>query len=130
MMNNEEFNRKMEFIVNQQARFDANILQLQEGHKELQEIQKATDKKIDRFVEVFSGTSIELAESLTRLTHLTHENFKRVSESQQNTDAKIAALVDSQIQTEEKLRETDEMIRHIGKRNRPPLKRRPPRSKS
>jgi hypothetical protein len=109
MMSNEEFDRKMEFIINQQAQFDANIQQLQESHK-------ATDRKIDRFVEVFSGISIKLAEGLTSLTHLTQEGFKQVFESQKNTDVKLAALVDSQIQTEEKLRETDEIIRNIGKK--------------
>lgn len=124
MMNNEEFDRKMEFIINQQARFDANIQHLQEGHKELQQLHKATDGKLNRLADTTSG----LRESITELRDLTHEGFKllfesskrlderfkRLDESSKNTDAKINALVDAQIRTDEMLRNTDEMIRNIG----------------
>jgi hypothetical protein len=114
MMSNEEFDRKMEFLLNQQPRFDA-------GMEELKEAQKQTEKKLHVFFE-----------GLTELRNLTYDGFKLTAERFEvvarnfevvsekfnhtddrlnalfsNTDAKINALVDSQIQTEE-------IVRNIG----------------
>ena len=103
MMSNEEFDRKMEFFLNQQAQFDANIQQLQEGHKRLQEAHEATEKSVDRVVEATTRaaeTTGMLAESLGRLTDFVHDGFKLTFETFRNTDVKINALVDAQIETE------------------------------
>jgi hypothetical protein len=117
MMNNEEFDRKIEFIVNQQAKFDANMQQIQEA-------QKANEQAIARFFEGLTETKEGLADSreilaqtqetLAELTTLTTEGFKwtiqrfnAIAEDSKHTDAKIDALVNSQI-------ETAEFIRNIG----------------
>jgi len=72
MMNNEEFERKMAFIVEQQAQFAADIQQLQET-------QAQTEKVVGR------------------LANATLAGFNDVN-------VKIDALVDSQIRTDETLR--------------------------
>ena len=71
-MSNEEFERKMEFILEQQAQFASDIQQLRE-------------------VQAQTGQHLTQTEQLlTRLVNVTHEGFKDVN-------AKIDALVDSQI---------------------------------
>jgi hypothetical protein len=72
MMNNEEFERKMAFIVEQQAQFAADIQQLQET-------QAQTEKVV------------------ARLANATLAGFN-------NIDVKLDALVDSQMRTDETLR--------------------------
>ena len=90
-MNNQEFERKINFIVEQHAQFERR-----------HQIWK-----------------VEIEDILTRLARVTNEGFKDVN-------AKINALVDSQIRfeeqqkkTDEQLRRTDELLRrHLGgKRN-------------
>lgn len=79
MMNNEETDRKMAFIVEQQALFVTDIQQLRES-------QAQTDAVV------------------ARLAYATLEGFKDVN-------AKIDALVDSQIRTDESQRRTEESQR-------------------
>ena len=79
MMNNEEFERKMSFIVEQQAQFAADIQQLQES-------QVQTDKVVNR------------------LAKATLAGFNETLASFDNINVKISALVDSQIQTDQTLR--------------------------
>ena len=117
MMSNEEFDRKVEFLLNQQARFDA-------GMQELREAQKVTDEKVKHMFDGFEEGkkfAIHTRETLDELAILTTEGFKILYEQSRNTDAKIAALVNSQIETEGMLRdtkamlqETDAIVRNIG----------------
>jgi predicted transcriptional regulator len=117
MMSNEEFDRKAEFLLNQQARFDAGMQELKEGQKELQEAQKVTDEKFkhmyDGFEEIKELT-IQTREDLAELTTLTTDGFRILYEQSRNTDAKIAALVNAQIETEEMIRNTNATICTIG----------------
>ena len=78
-MNNEEFERKMAFIVEQQAQFASDIQQLREA-------QTQTDQVV-----------AQAGPIVARLANVTLEGFKDVN-------AKINALVDSQIRTDENLR--------------------------
>jgi len=87
-MSNEEFERKMTFIVEQQAQFAADIQQLRES-------QTKTDQVV-----------AQTGEIVARLANVTLEGFKDVN-------AKINALVDSQIHTDENLRHTDENLRNL-----------------
>jgi len=79
MMNNEEFERKMAFIVEQQAHFASDIQRLQES-------QTRTDQVV-----------AQMGEIVTRLANVTLDGFNDVN-------AKINALVDSQIHTDENVR--------------------------
>ena len=78
-MSNEEIERKMAFIVEQQAQFASDIQRLQES-------QARTDQVV-----------AQTGEIVARLANVTHVGFNEVN-------AKINALVDSQIRTEENLR--------------------------
>ena len=91
-MNSEEFDRKMAFIVEKQAQFASDIQQLQES-------QTRTDQVVAQTAEVVG----QMGEVVTRLAHVTHAGFTEVN-------AKINALVDAQIRTEEKLARTEENI--------------------
>ena len=79
MMSNEEIERKMAFIVEQQAQFASDIQRLQES-------QARTDQVV-----------AQTGEIVARLANVTHVGFNEVN-------AKINVLVDSQIRTEENLR--------------------------
>ncbi len=95
MMNNEEIERKMNFIVEQQAQFASDIQQLQES-------QAHTDQVVAQTAEVVA----QMGEVVTRLANVTHAGFNEVN-------AKINALVDSQIRTEGNLARTDENLRNL-----------------
>src|SRR5215813_14277787 len=84
-MNNEEFDRKMAFIVGQQAQFASDIQQLQES-------QARTDQVV-----------AQIGDVVTRLANVTHAGFTEIN-------AKINALVDAQIRTEENLMRTDKNV--------------------
>jgi ABC-type transporter Mla subunit MlaD len=94
-MNNEEFERKMAFIVEQQAQFATDIQQLGEVQGQLQ------------------ATQVQTENVVARLANATLEGFKDVN-------AKIDALVDAQIRlnesqahTDENLARTDENLRNL-----------------
>jgi len=105
-MNEQEFERKMAFIVDQQAQFASDIQELKE-------------------------TQVETANVVGRLAYVTLEGFKdvngkidalvdsqlRLAESQSRTDenlnVKIDALVDSQLKLTESQSRTTEDLRNL-----------------
>ena len=113
-MTNEEFNRKIEFLLNQQAWFDA-------GMQKLQEAQAISEEKIGKAAETAekaAETAEHALEAVTQLTEITArhittttDGFHKLFESMRQTNEKIDVLVDSQIRTDERLRETFE--RHL-----------------
>lgn len=82
-MTDEERQRQMDFILNQQAQFAADIQQLRET-------QAQTEQVVNR-----------LANAMLSNFERRDERFSELSE---DTDRKIAALVDSQMKTEENIR--------------------------
>ena len=108
-MTNEEWNRKAEFLLNQQAKFDADM---QELKQEIKEAQKINEKKIADAAETAAHAaeaSLHVAESVTKLavtvgnlTTATHEGFRMVFDSIKRTDEKINVLIDSQIRSDER----------------------------
>lgn len=87
-MSNEEFERKIAFIVEQQAQFASDIQQLREAQAQTEQVVAQT------------------GEIVGRLANATLEGFRDV-------DAKINALVDSQIRTDQNLSRTDENLRNL-----------------
>jgi ElaB/YqjD/DUF883 family membrane-anchored ribosome-binding protein len=87
-MTNEEFEKKMEFIVEQQAQFTSDIQQLREAQAQLQATQAQTEQLVGR------------------LASVTLEGFKDVN-------AKIDALVDSQVRLTESQSRTDENLKNL-----------------
>ena len=74
-MTNEEFERYVEFSLQQQAKFDA-------GMEELKAAQAETQKKMNNFTEM-----------LTTLTRLTFDGFKVLSDAQKLTDGQLRKLI-------------------------------------
>ena len=107
-MNNEEFERKVDFIVNQQAQFAVDIQKLQEAQAATEkEITKAfmaaahASESADRVSQLVART----VDSVENLSKVVHEGFRYTFESFKRTDAKINILIDSQIRMEEKLQD-------------------------
>jgi len=101
-MNNEEIERKMNFIVEQQAQFASDIQQLQES-------QTRTEQVVAHTAEAVTQTAVvvgQMGEVVTRLANVTHIGFNEVN-------AKLNALVDSQIRTEENIARTDDNLRQL-----------------
>jgi ABC-type transporter Mla subunit MlaD len=80
-MSNEEFEKKVEFIVNQQAQFSSDL-----------------------------G---ELKDIVTQLARATLNRFEATDKRIDDVDERIAALVDSQLDTEEKMKKTDEALKNL-----------------
>ncbi|MFN2452609.1 MAG: hypothetical protein ABR577_00125 [Pyrinomonadaceae bacterium] len=78
----------MEFIVEQQAQFTADI-------QKLQEAQARTDQIVNR------------------LASATLNRFEATDKRVEDIDERIAALVGSQVRTEENVRKTDENLRNL-----------------
>ena len=78
-MSNEEVDQRIAFIIEQQAQFASDIQQLREVQSELQ------------------ATQVQTEQVVARLAHVTLEGFMDVN-------TKINSLVDSQIRTDESLR--------------------------
>ena len=91
-MTNDEWDKKAEFILNQQAQFSADIERLKESMARLENI-------------------------VTRLGAFTFNKFEeleaKTAEKFGDVDAKIAALVDSQIRTGKIAKENTENIRNL-----------------
>jgi|SRR4029450_7603051 hypothetical protein len=102
MMNNEEIERKMNFIVEQQAQFASDIQQLQESQARTEQVVAHTAEAVTQTAQVVG----QMGEVVTRLANVTHVGFNEVN-------AKLSALVDSQIRTEENLARTDDNLRQL-----------------
>jgi len=83
-----KFEKKMEFILEQQAQFSADIQQLREAQARTEQALAQTEQLV------------------TRLVNVTFEGFKDVN-------AKIDALVDSQMRLSEAQSRTDENLRNL-----------------
>jgi hypothetical protein len=85
-MNNEEMQKTMEFIIEQQAQFAANI-------QKLQEERMRDDSRLKRLEESFQ-LLVQLAQSTeTRLDSL-ESNMAVLATAQAHTDERLSALID------------------------------------
>ena len=104
MMSNEEWERKMEFLLNQQAKFDIEMTRIEEA-------QAATGKKLDRAAEMLSSYTNILFEHI-KLTNVEIQELrdsqkltdKQLRESQEFTYEQIHELSEAQKLTDEQLR--------------------------
>jgi hypothetical protein len=111
MTNNEYFERKMNFIVEQHAQFAADMQRLEESQARTDQVVTHLGQNVTRLegnVTRLEGVVTQVAESViqvgevvTRLANVTHAGFTDVS-------AKINALVDAQIRSEERLTQNEE----------------------
>jgi len=97
-MTNEEFNRRVGFLLNRQAAFEARMQHVEEvlpqhaaGLSELVDLSATlTNTVVDGFRVVF--------DRMARLS----ESMKDTDERMKHTDEKINALIDSQMRTDER----------------------------
>jgi len=110
MTNNEDIERKMKFIVEQQAQFAADMQRLEESQAQLawntqrlEESQARTDQVVADMGEAVTQAVTQVGEVVTRLANVTYAGFTDVN-------AKIDALVDAQIRSEARLTRNEENI--------------------
>lgn len=102
-MTNEEWDRKVEFLLNQQARFDA-------GMQQIKEAQAANDLKLAEAAATAARAAAEashaaisvtqVAETLTSFINATKNGFQLVFDTQRRTEEKLqdlAGIVERQI---------------------------------
>jgi hypothetical protein len=112
-MNHDEFDRKMAFIVEQQAQFASDIQQLQESQARTETVVAHTAESVAHTTESVAqmaesvaqtaGTVAQMGDVVTRLANVTHVGFTEVN-------AKMSALIDAQIRTEENLTNTNKNL--------------------
>ena len=108
-MTNEEMRKAMEFIVNQQAQFAADIQKLQESHERVQHSHERLQEshvKSQESHQKLTESQTQTAELIGRLAAATHAGFNDFAE-------RMNALVDAQMRTEENLKKTDESLRSL-----------------
>lgn len=94
-MTEEEMQKKMEFIIEQQAQFAVNMDVLRENVSLLAESQKRTEVTVEHMARM--------------QTHM-NEVVAELAEAQQRTDEKVVQLIESQARTDRKLAETDDRL--------------------
>jgi hypothetical protein len=104
MTNNEYFERKMNFILEQQAQFVVDMQRLEESQTRTDQVVAALTETVSQMGESFiqvAQSVTQVGEVVTRLANVTHAGFTDVN-------AKINALVDAQIRSEERLTRNEE----------------------
>src|SRR5213595_3384551 len=114
MMNNEDLQRKMAFIVEQQAQFASDIQRLEESQARTDQVVAQTGEIVARLANVtlegFKDVNAKidaLVDSQINLTEAqsrTDDRINALVDSQMQTDVKTKALVDSQSLTNERLK--------------------------
>ena len=116
-MDEEKMQRRMEFLLEWQAQFAAKLGELEENVKQNSENVTRLEGAVERLggvVERVVGIVELMAVNVERMAQSTRERFEAVERQEDETDRKIGALVDSQIQTEESIRNLSAALdRHI-----------------
>ena len=115
-MTNEEWNRKTEFLLNQQAKFDA---EMQELKQELKEAQKINEQKFGAVAETSSQVAesvMTLAETVKDFITSTHEGFRSVFHSIKHSSERIDVLVNSQLHTDQRILDSYKRMQESEKR--------------
>ena len=103
MNNDDKIQRQMEFILSQQARFDANIGRLEEKHAQLQDI---VGRLATVTLEGFEALESKVA-SLIDAQIKTEENISKLTE-------RMTALAEGQAQTDDRLNTLINVVeRHV-----------------
>src|SRR5258705_13390429 len=109
MMNNEEFERKMAFIVEQQAQFAVDIQQMRELQAETENV---VGQLAHATLEGFKDVNVKidsLVDSQIRMT----EAQTHTDQGLKDVNVKIDSLVDSQIRLTEAQTHTDQNLTNL-----------------
>ena len=102
-MSEEEINRKLEFIIEQQAQFIADI-------HSLREVQVANSAFMRESYHTLTGAVTTLVNVVGKLAEAQERTDAKLAEFAARTDAKIAELAEAQARTDERLAQTDERL--------------------
>jgi predicted nuclease with TOPRIM domain len=115
-MSNEEFERKMAFIVEQQAQFAADIQRMETVQGHIQTTQLQTENVVGRLayatLEGFRDVNTKIDELVDSQIKLT-ESQTQTDQNLRDVNTKIDALVDSQIKLTESQTQTDQNLRDV-----------------
>ena len=92
-MSNDDAQRKMDFILNQQAQFSADIQRLKELNKEAEQRMAQVEHTLTRIASVM----LTMAERFTELTAaqlLLDRKMVELAQSQESTDRRLNTLID------------------------------------
>ena len=92
-MNNEEIQKTMEFILEQQAQFAANIQKLQEERMRDDPRIKRLEESFQLLVQLAQSTDTRLDTLETNMATLA-ESQAHLAEAQAHTDERLSALID------------------------------------
>lgn len=113
-MSNEEFQRKMDFIVEQQAQFASDMQVLRESQAQLQATQVQTEQVVARLAYVTLEGFKDVNAKIDALVDAQIKNEEKLTLSEERINARMDTLIDAQIRTEESLRNLTETVdRHI-----------------
>jgi chromosome segregation ATPase len=93
MMSNDELQRKMDFIVNQQAQFSSDIQQLKELHAQAEQRMTKIEDVVLRLGNATVALTERVADLATAQTHL-DTKMAELADSQAHTDQRLNALID------------------------------------
>ena len=96
MLNEEEINRKLEFIIEQQAQFIADI-------HSLREVQVANSAFMRESYHTLTGAVTTLVNLVGKLAEAQERTDAKLAEFAARTDAKIAELAEAQARPDERL---------------------------
>jgi hypothetical protein len=106
----EEINRKIEFIIEQQAHFAADIQSLREVQAADSAFMRESYHTLTGAVTTIVNLVGKLAEAqertdakLAELAARTDAKFAEIAQAQARTDAKVAELAEAQVRTDERL---------------------------
>lgn len=102
-MSEEEVNRKIEFIVEQQAQFVADI-------QSLREAQAADSAFMRESYHTLTGAVTTLVNLVGKLAEAQERTDARLAELAVRTDARFAELTEALARTAERLAQTDERL--------------------
>lgn len=98
-MTNEEMNKKMEFILEQQAQFAVNLQRLEER---MEDFQMKAEARLSRLEGAVVGV-VGLIDRMIKVQERTDENVAELTKQ-------VLALAEAQIRTDKRLVETDERL--------------------
>lgn len=94
-MTNEEMQKMMEFILQQQATFTVNLDLLREQVNHLSDAQRRTEENLAELV----TAQTQMARQQTHM----NEVVAAIADAQQRTEARVAELAEAQAHTDERL---------------------------
>ncbi len=109
IMTNEEWDRKVEFLLNQQARHDAVM---QELDQKLKEAETSSKRQFERTEEVLS----QLADATLELIATMTAGFRSTFDQIKHSNKKIDVLVNSQMHTDERILDSYKRMKESEKR--------------